>query len=39
MRHRSYQTTHGYINYARQMNEAVVGLYVPDVLKGKKDAK
>jgi integrase len=34
MRHKSYQTTQVYINYARQMDAAVAGLHVPDVLKG-----
>ena len=37
MRHQSYQTTQGYINYAKDMKKAVEGLYTPDVLK-KKDA-
>ena len=31
MRHKSYQTTQRYINFARQLNRAVDGLYVPDV--------
>jgi integrase len=35
MRHKSYQTTQLYINMARQMDEAVASLHVPDVLKGK----
>jgi integrase len=33
MRHKSYQTTQGYIAMARQMDQAVAALYVPDVLK------
>jgi integrase len=33
MRHKSYSTTQLYINMARQMNEAVAGLHVPEVLK------
>ena len=33
MRHKSYQTTQVYINMARQMDEAVAALHVPDVLK------
>jgi integrase len=33
MRHKSYQTTQVYINMARQMDAAVAGLHVPDVLK------
>jgi integrase len=33
MRHRSYQTTQVYINMARQMDQAVASLHVPDVLK------
>jgi integrase len=32
MRHKSYQTTQLYINMARQMNEAVAKLHVPEVL-------
>jgi len=35
MRHASSLTTERYINYARQMNPAVAGLHVPDVLKMK----
>jgi integrase len=35
MRHKSYSTTQLYINAARQMNEAVAGLHVPEVLKKK----
>lgn len=31
MQHRSYQTTQRYINMARQLNQAVDGLFVPDV--------
>lgn len=34
MRHKSYSTTQRYINMARQMDEAVASLHVPDVLKG-----
>ena len=33
MRHKSYSTTQGYINMARQLNRSVEGLQVPDVLK------
>jgi integrase len=33
MRHKSYQTTQVYINMARQMDAAVAGLHVPEVLK------
>jgi integrase len=33
MRHKSYSTTQLYINMARQMNEAVASLHVPEVLK------
>jgi integrase len=33
MRHKSYQTTQLYINMARQLNEVVADLHVPDVLK------
>ena len=33
MRHKSYQTTQVYINTARQLDEAVASLHVPDVLK------
>jgi integrase len=33
MRHKSYQTTQGYINMASRLDEAVGKLYVPDVLK------
>lgn len=33
MRHKSYQTTQVYINMARQMDEAVASLHVPDVLR------
>jgi integrase len=35
MRHKSYTTTQRYINLARQMDAAVDGLHVPDVLKKK----
>jgi integrase len=31
MRHKSYVTTQRYINMARQLDEAVAGLYVPEV--------
>jgi hypothetical protein len=34
MRHRSYQTTKGNINLARQIDTAVDALHVPDVLRG-----
>jgi integrase len=33
MRHKSYTTTQRYINMARQMDAAVAGLHVPEVLK------
>ncbi len=33
MRHKSYQTTQVYINLARQMDEAVASLHVPEVLR------
>jgi integrase len=33
MRHKSYQTTQLYINMARQMDEAVASLHVPEVLR------
>lgn len=33
MRHKSYATTQGYINMARQLNKSVENLHVPDVLK------
>jgi integrase len=33
MRHKSYQTTQVYINMTRQMDAAVAGLHVPEVLK------
>jgi hypothetical protein len=33
MRHKTYQTTMIYINLARQMDEAVASLHVPDVLR------
>ena len=36
MRHKSYQTTQRYIALARQMDEAVASLHVPDVLKAKQ---
>ena len=35
MRHKSYATTQKYINMTRQMDAAVAGLHVPEVLKGK----
>jgi integrase len=35
MRHKSYQTTQRYINIRRQLDDAVAGLHVPDVLKVK----
>ncbi len=35
MRHKSYSTTQKYINMARQMDQAVAALHVPDVLKSK----
>jgi integrase len=35
MRHTSYQTTQRYINYARQLDEAVASLHVPDFLRTK----
>jgi hypothetical protein len=35
MRHKSYTTTQVYINMARQMDAAVAGLHVPDVLRQK----
>ena len=34
--HRSIQTTQRYIALARQMDEAVASLHVPDVLKAKQ---
>jgi len=33
MRHKSYLTTQRYINMARQLDGAVEGLHVPDVLR------
>jgi integrase len=33
MGHQSYQTTQVYINLARQMDKAVAGLHVPEVLR------
>jgi integrase len=33
MRHKSYQTTQRYINMSRQMDAAVAGLHVPEVLR------
>jgi len=38
MRHKSYLTTQRYINMARQIDEAVEVLHVPDVLKKPKQA-
>jgi hypothetical protein len=34
LRHKSYATTQRYINMARQLDDAVKVLHVPDVLKG-----
>ena len=39
MRHRAYKTTLGYINLAEQIEEAVQGLGIPDVLQKHDDAK
>ena len=36
MRHKTYQTMQVYINMARQMDEAVNALHVPEVLKPNK---
>ena len=36
MRHKSYETTKVYINMARQIDEAVQSLYVPEVLRRKE---
>ena len=36
MRHKSYLTTQRYVNIAQQVNRAVEGLHVPDVLKKKR---
>jgi len=36
MRHKSYQTTQRYINMNRQLDEAVGGLHVPEVLRTRK---
>ncbi len=33
MRHKSYSTTQRYINLANQVNRAVEGLHVPEVLR------
>ena len=33
MQHKSYQTTQRYINMARQINEAVAALHVPEILR------
>ena len=33
MRHKSYQTTQKYINLANQVNRAVEGLHVPEILQ------
>lgn len=35
MQHKSYQTTQVYINMARQLDQAVAALHVPDVLRAK----
>lgn len=35
MRHRSYSTAQRYINIARQLDEAVAVLHVPEVLRTK----
>jgi hypothetical protein len=35
MRHKSYTTTQVYINMARQMDEGVEALHVPEVLRAK----
>jgi integrase len=37
MRHKTYTTTQKYINMARQMDEAVANLHVPDVLRKKAE--
>jgi integrase len=39
MRHKTYATTQKYVNMARQMDEAVNRLHVPEVLKAKKPAQ
>lgn len=39
MRHRACKTTLGYINFAEQIEEAVHGLGVPDVLQKHGDSK
>jgi integrase len=39
MRHKSYLTTQVYINMARQMDEAVAELHVPDVLRSQAAGK
>jgi hypothetical protein len=36
MRHRSYSTTQVYVKNARQMDAAVEGQHVPEVLRQKK---
>ena len=36
MRHKSYQTTQRYINMSRQLDEAVKGLAVPEVLRAQE---
>jgi hypothetical protein len=36
MRHKSYHTTQRHLALARQMDEAVAALYVPEVLKVKQ---
>jgi integrase len=38
MRHKSYQTTRGYINRAKKMDEAVAKLHVPEVLRRRTGA-
>jgi integrase len=38
MRHKSYTTTQKYINMARQLNRAVDGLHVPEVLLNRSQA-
>ncbi len=37
MRHKSYQTTQRFISMARQMDAAVAGLHVPEVLRGRAE--
>jgi len=38
MRHKSYQTTQRYINMARQLDQSVEALHVPEVLRTSKSA-